>query len=437
MRHSKTHSLGIDFGTTNTVVALADQEGNTESIKFEFGGEVLRLYMSVICFWEEKQQGVRQTRVEGGPWAIQEFLDGLDSHRFMQSFKSYAASRSFQDTTIFRRKYQFEDLLAAFLRTLWRHTGTNLTDHSGPVIIGRPVRFVGRNPDEALAMNRYRKSFSRLGLDDGKYVYEPVGAAFFFAQRLAADALVLVADFGGGTSDFSIIRFIRSGNHFKPQPLGNAGIGIAGDAFDYRIIQQVVAPKLGKGGQYNSFGKLLTIPNGYYANLARWNQLAMMKSSGELTDLMRLTRMAIDPEPLHKFIELIEHDLAMSLYRAVSGAKIALSSQDAVEFVFQRGTIDIRTQIRRADFEHWISRDISAIAGTVEKALEDAGVTANQIDRVFLTGGSSFIPAVKKVFTERFAEGKIEWGDQFESIAQGLALIGQTDDPSAWIVDEA
>jgi hypothetical chaperone protein len=264
-------------------------------------------------------------------------------------------------------------------------------------------------------------------------VYEPVGAAFFFAQRLREDAVVLVADFGGGTSDFSVVHFASAGGRLTPRPLGHAGIGIAGDTFDYRIIDEVVSPQLGKGGEYESFGKILPMPKGYFANFARWNQLAMMKTSGELKELAQLARVALDPEPLHRFIEIVENDLGFFLYRAVSRAKEELSAQDCTEFRFQRAGIDIHRAITRREFEGWIRDDVGRIAGTVDEALRKAGVSAAEIDKVFLTGGSSFIPAIQRIFIDRFGADRIVSGDQFESIAYGLALIGQSSNLDDWI----
>jgi hypothetical chaperone protein len=430
-------SIGIDFGTTNTVIAIAQPDGRTEAVTFDCGGEVFRVYMSVLLLWQEREQGARQSRVEGGPWAIERFLEGTGAHRFIQSFKTFAASRLFKDTRIFSRRFAFEDLLAAFLRSLWRHAGSSPVDAAQRIVVGRPVRFAGDNPDEALATRRYRAAFGQLGLRDEHHVYEPVGAAYFFAQRLQQDAVVLVGDFGGGTSDFSVIRFTRSGGHLSAQPLGHAGVGIAGDAFDYRIIDAVVSPQLGKGGHYASFGKTLPIPKGYFSNFARWNQLAMMKSSGELKQLHELARLAGDPAPLHKFIEIVENDLGFFLYRAVSRAKEALSAQDRAEFHFHQSGIDIRQTITRKDFESWIRKDVARIAQTVDEALANAGVSAAQVDQVFLTGGSSFIPAIQRVFAERFGADRIASGDQFESIAYGLALIGQADNLGDWVVKSA
>lgn len=426
-------AIGIDFGTTNTVIALAGPDGKARAVTFEHGSESLRVFLSALCFWEERREGALQLLVEGGPWAVGKFVEDSHPHRFIQSFKSYAASREFQETWIFRRKFQFEDLLAAFLRTLLRHSGLDIGSAArGKVVIGRPVRFAGPGPDDALAMARYRESFGRLGIASAHYVYEPVGAAFFFAQRLNADATVLVADFGGGTSDFSLMRFERTGAGFAARPLGHAGIGIAGDAFDYRIIDNVVSPRLGKGGFYRSFDKTLAMPNGYYANFARWNHLAVMRSSREFRELVELERMAVDPEPLRKFIAIVENDLGFDLYRAVSAAKVALSSQAQAEFRFRREGIDIAATVTRAQFEAWIADDVAAIDRTIDEALRGAGIAAGAVDRVFLTGGSSFIPAIRTLFARRFGEDRLDTGDQFESIAYGLALIGRSADPERW-----
>ncbi len=427
-------SIGIDFGTSNTVVAVATADGRVETIRFEHGGIAQSVYASALCFWQEHRGTGLPPRAEGGPWAIDRFLDGSEPLRFIQSLKSFAASESFQSTMIFQQRFQFEDLLAAFLRTLTRHAGAGLDFAASRVIIGRPVRFSGSNPDDALAMQRYRDAFGRLGIREARYVYEPVGAAFSFARRLDRGATVLVADFGGGTSDFSIMRFSKSDGALRAEPLGHAGIGIAGDSFDARIVDRVIAPRLGKRGSYRSFGNVLPVPAHYFVRLSRWNELALMKGGTDLRELRELARGALDPEPLRDFVRLIEEDLGFALYRAVSAAKVALSARDEVEFQFVDGGIDIRATITRPDFESWISADLARISATVDQVLETSKVTPLEIEKVFLTGGTSFVPAVQRLFAERFGQEKLTSADQFESIAQGLALIGASQDPDRWAV---
>ncbi len=432
-------SIGIDFGTSNTVLALAGPDGPSRVITFRHGEDDLRAYISALCFWEQRGESGTLQRIEGGPWAVDEFLAGVGAHRFIQSFKTFAASAAFRDTRIFGRSFTFEDLLAAFFGTVLKHA--KLDPGGARVVIGRPVRFAGAKPDEGLAMQRYGAAFARAGLASTTAVYEPVGAAFFYAQRLQRDSTVLVADFGGGTSDFSVMRFEsdpgKPGGPRRGRPLAHSGVGIAGDTFDYRIIDHVVSPRLGKGGSYRSFGKVLPLPAHYFANFARWNQLAMMKANGDLKELRELARQAVEPEKLERFIEVIEYDQGFPLYRVVSAAKAALSTQESTPFCFKEGGVAIETTITRADFEGWIAGDIERIGETVGEALRRANLKPQQIDKVFLTGGSSFIPAIRRVFAGRFGEDKLVSGDQFESIAAGLALIGREPDPAVWTAQAA
>src|SRR3954464_9915313 len=143
-------SIGIDFGTSNTVVALADGSGRVEAITFDHQGSSLKVFVTALCFWDDRDSNGLHTRVGGGPWAIEQFLEGLTAHRFIQSFKTFAASATFQETRIFRERYRFEDLLSTFLRTLARHSGSAFDLKAPNVVVGRPVAFAGSNPDDDL-----------------------------------------------------------------------------------------------------------------------------------------------------------------------------------------------------------------------------------------------------------------------------------------------
>lgn len=425
--------IGIDFGTTNTVVAINDGHGAATVLSFAAPEGAITAFRSVLSFREHPDPAKPRT-IEAGPWAIEEYLEDPLDTRFIQSFKSFAASPLFGDTEIHGKRYRFEDLLWAFLARLKAHSGGALDDLPPQVVIGRPVQFVGAEADADLALERYGEAFRRLGFSQLHYVYEPVAAAFYFAKRLTRSAVVLVADFGGGTSDFSLIRFERDGESVVSTPLGHAGVPVAGDAFDYRIIENVVSPRLGKGSSYRSFDKLLPIPNRYYTAFAKWSQLALLKTSKELRDLKSLARAAVDPS-LGDFVELIEDDHGYPLYQAVSRAKEALSASETAQFTFKAGRIEIGAEIARADFERWIAPELAQIEDGVDAVLARAGLEPADIDQLFLTGGSSFVPAVRRIFTDRFAPDRISGGAEFESIATGLALIGAEDDLDLWEAD--
>jgi hypothetical chaperone protein len=424
-------SIGIDFGTTNTVVALAGADGAAQLVDFPAPEGELFAFRSAISFHAPSERPSDRT-VEAGPWAIDAYVEDPHETRFIQSFKSFAASESFTETQILGRRYVFEDLLSAFLLKLRDHAGATLAELPKRVIVGRPVTFAGAAPKEDLALSRYEAAFARLGFSEILYAYEPVGAAFFFARQLKEDATVLVGDFGGGTSDFSIIRFTRDGGEMRSTPLGRSGVGVAGDAFDYRIIDNLVSPALGKGSTYHSFGKTLPIPNRYYSAFARWDQLALMRTSRDMREIRKLVREADEPDKISRLVETLDENYGYQLYRAVSRLKETLSRDETAEFRFVAGTIDLRRPVARREFEGWIAPELGLIERAVDAALADAGLTPEGVDRIFLTGGSSLVPAVREIFTRRFDPGRIESGSELESIASGLALMGRERDLDRW-----
>jgi hypothetical chaperone protein len=423
-------SLGIDFGTTNTVVALADQSGPAHLVRFPAPEGELFAFRSCLSFHAGERPNDRA--IAAGPWAIDAYVEDPAETRFIQSFKSFAASESFTETQVLGRRYRFEDLLSTFLLKLRAYADAGMTELPDRVIVGRPVTFAGAAPSEPLALSRYETAFERLGFSEILYAYEPVGAAFFFARELDHDATVLVGDFGGGTSDFSIIRFERHAGEIRAVPLGRSGVGVAGDAFDYRIIDHLVSPALGKGSSYQSFGKTLPIPNRYYSAFARWDQLALMRASRDMREIRALVREAVEPEKIARLVETLDENYGYQLYRSVSRLKEALSIEDAAEFRFKAGSIALKGEVRRATFERWIAPELARIETAVDAALASAKLAPAGVDRIFLTGGSSLVPAVRAIFQRRFEPSRIETGAELESIASGLALIGRERDLSRW-----
>lgn len=416
-------SLGLDFGTTNSVAASA--RGDTsELVPFDTPAGPDTAFRSALCFWEE--DGIV---AEAGPWGIAEYLDFPQGSRFLQSFKSVAASPAFEHAAIFDKRYRFEELGRLFLTRMAARAGGALT-RADRIVVGRPVEYAGHRPDAALARQRYDAMFGHLG--EVRYVYEPLGAAFSYASRIDAAATILVADFGGGTSDFSVVRIEAPGAARRCVPLGHAGVGIAGDRFDARIVDHLVMPLLGKGGQYRSFDKVLEIPGGHFADFADWSRLALMRNRRTLAELATLQHAALDRQAIGRMIAVIEQEQGFHLYEAVGRVKRDLSSSARATFRFTGAGLDIAADVTRADFEAWIAPDIARIEAAVDRALGAAATPPGAIDRVFLTGGSSLVPRIRRIFADRFGTDRIADGGELTSIAHGLALIGQRDDLAAW-----
>ena len=412
--------IGIDFGTTNSVVAVLGADGTVTTARFPAGQEMLDVFRSVLCFWNEEARASVTLRHAAGPAGIEAYLDDPLDTRLIMSMKSYLAQRSFQETRIYGRPFTLQQMIATFLRSLAASAGLQLD--GARIIAGRPVRFAGELADDSLGDLRLRESYAAAGMPDVETALEPEAAGYRFARRLTAPATVLIGDFGGGTSDFSVLRYAPGAG---VTPLGHAGIGIAGDMFDYRIIDQVISPLLGKGDTYRIMGQDLPVPPEYFSAFARWHRLSLMKAPKTVREIGEVARASAHPERLRGLLTVIEDELGYQLYQTVSGVKAALSRADEAPLSFRVKGLTIERTVTRAAFEGWIAEDVAAIGTTIDRALAEAGVSGEAVDHVFLTGGTSFVQAVRRLFTDRFGAGKVTAGGEFVSVAEGLALIGR------------
>jgi hypothetical chaperone protein len=406
------------------VIALRQPDGQAVGLRYAAGRGMVETFRSVLCFWAE-ESGASKGRLQhaAGPDAIEAYLDDPLGARLIMSMKSYLASRSFVETRVFNRPFALEDLISTFLRALVAGAAGMPGGGGTRVVAGRPVRFVGENADDALAETRLRAAFGAAGFASVEMALEPEAAGHRFAATLEGAANVLVGDFGGGTSDFSILRF-EPGARRKVEPLGHAGVGIAGDAFDYRIIDNVISPLLGKGGTYSVMDTELPVPPAFFTSFARWHQLSLMRAPKTLREINEVARLAQHPERLQNLIRLVEDEAGYALYQSVSAAKAGLSKGDEATLRFSHRGFEVAAPIRRADFEGWIAPELARLSTTIDRALADAKLSPGQVDRVFLTGGTSLVPAVRQLFVDRFGEDRVTGGGEFVSVAEGLALIG-------------
>jgi len=248
----------------------------------------LDVFRTVLCFWAER--GV--LRHAAGPHAVAAYLDDPEDTRPIMSMKTYLAQRSFSSTQVMGRPFTLEALVALFLRGLLAGQGLAGGGLEGArIVAGRPVRFAGDLADDALGEGRLRASFRQAGLGEVEVAYEPEAAGFRFTRALTAPATVLIGDFGGGTSDFSLLRF-DPGAARPVVPLASTGVGVAGDSFDARIIDRVVAPYLGKGGTYRVMGNDMPVPAEYYTGLSPWHRLSLMRTPRTLREIGDVARTA-------------------------------------------------------------------------------------------------------------------------------------------------
>jgi len=457
-------AVGLDFGTTHSSIALYEGSGAPRLASYPLGGGRdgrTQAFRSILHFepdpddrpddsegqalramrdasegqalraMHDDSEGQalramrRAPRVRAGPAAIDRYLATAGDGRLVQSIKSFLASALFERTEIFGAVYELEDLVGRLVAELRAAAELELGPLGRRVAVGRPVRFAGQaaTADERLALARLRSALARAGFDEVVFELEPVAAAHHYGLRIEAPELVLIGDFGGGTSDFSVLRLAPGGGRAHAEVLASAGVGIAGDAFDAKLVRERVAPALGRGTSYrNPFGDVLPVPRWLYAHLERWHHLSFLKSPPTLALLADLEREALEPERLRAFTRLVREDRGFHVYRAIEATKHELSRQQESRVRYRDDTFALDAAVARRDFEAWIALELERIEGSVDDALASAGCADARIDRVFLTGGSALVPAVRHIFERRFGGEKLRGGEELTSVASGLAL---------------
>lgn len=427
--HPAPLAVGFDFGTTNSSVAIIDPVAGVRLASFPSFGVETQSSRSVLYLEPHRTAaGPRRTHAFTGPAAIEHYLQAEEKGRLIQSLKSHLSSRSLTGTEIFGRRYKLEDLIARMITDLRKHASHQFNQPVLHAMVGRPVRFVGADTseDDDFAVSRLREAFAAAGFERVDFEMEPVAAACAYESTLDHDELILIGDFGGGTSDFSLLRVgptVRSRGRTPNDLLGNSGVGLAGDAFDARIVRKLVSPALGSDTEARSLNKLLpAVPAWIYANLERWHYLSFLRTNNVREILKSAHARALEPEKIQALISLIEEDLGFQLHQAVQKVKYELSRSDTAEFHFRDGSLDLRIPVTRRDFESWIERELQSIEESIDTLLSNSNIAPRLVDRVFLTGGTSFVPAVRRIFESRFGKDRIRSGNEFTSVAHGLAL---------------
>jgi hypothetical chaperone protein len=418
-------AIGLDFGTTNSALAIAQLDQTVRLAEFQ-GGATFR---SIIYFEEQDSTRTGKLGAVAGPDAIQSYLNAKTPGRLIQSMKSYLASRLFTQTQILGETYDLVDLIGILLRHLRKSAEEQFGDLGSNLVVGRPVHFSGAkdSADDELAINRLRAAFRNAGFTNVRFLPEPIAAAYKYQQRLDHEELVLIADFGGGTSDFSLVQLqAKSSGAGKAQSsvIGTDGVGIAGDTFDSKMVRNLVAPMLGLGSKYKSqFGKVLPVPNWLYEHLERWHYLSFLKTKKNMELLRRICFQALEPQKIDALIDLVDHDLGYRLYQSIERAKCALSDEAQTQFGFHEAAVAIDQPVWRSQFEDWIDPEVSQISRCIDRLLANCNVSPQEVNAIFMTGGSSFVPMIRRLFEHKFGkETPIRAGQEFTSVAEGLAI---------------
>ncbi|GGY33902.1 Hsp70 family protein [Pseudoduganella albidiflava] len=406
-------ACGVDFGTSNSTVGWV-QPGRPVMLPLEDGKVTLP---SVVFFNADDDE------VTFGRAALADYLAGYEG-RLMRSLKSLLGTPLMDgQTEVAGRALSFRELLGQFIREL-KHRGEHAAGRRfDAAVLGRPVHFVDDDPAaDRLAEDTLADIARAAGFRDLAFQYEPIAAAFDYESQIDREELVLIADIGGGTSDFSLVRLAPSRMariDRRDDILANAGVHIGGTDFDKYLSLAAVMPQLGYGSELKNGS---AVPSSYYFNLATWhtiNQAYTRKMSAQLGELVRDAR---EPEKLRRLQNLIEDRAGHWLAMRVEETKIGLSDQASVRLELDRLAPPLALDVERECFVAAIGALVDTVGGSVDRLLADAGVRSEQVDTVFFTGGSSGVAALRERIGAAVPAARRVEGDRFGSIGAGLAL---------------
>ena len=407
------HACGLDFGTSNSTVAYC-RPGQTALLALE--GDKVTL-PSVVFF------NADEDKVYFGRAALENYLTGYDG-RLMRSLKSLLGTSLIDgQTEVQGRALPYRELLAQFIGELKKRAERSAGRKFSSTVVGRPVFFVDGDPvADKLAESTLAEVVRLAGFKEVLFQYEPIAAAFDYESQIDREELVLIADIGGGTSDFSLIRVsperARKSDR-RDDILANGGIHIGGTDFDKYLSLSSVMPMLGMGSKLKNNAE---VPSSYYFNLATWHTINLAYTQKVWGQLKDLYRDALEREKFDRLMNLIEHRSGHWLAMRVEEAKIALSDAPQCELHLDRLSPTMDLTIARETFDGAIARQVNDVAKTVSGVLRDAGVTADAVDTVFFTGGSSGVPSLRAQIGAIMPGARRVEGDLFGSIGAGLGL---------------
>jgi hypothetical chaperone protein len=414
--------MGLDFGTTNSALALSEL-GSTRVVRINNMISDESTLRSVL-FMNHKHDNIVGQR------AVEEYIKSEGrSCRFLQSLKTFLSDASFTGTTIFGQRFEIDDLVSIILKEIKylgeQHLGHNIDQ----VVMGRPVMFSDEQVCDQLAEKRLRTAASKAGFKNISFEYEPIAATLAYLKQMdaAKEEIVLMGDFGGGTSDFTVMRLNsempKTQKEKRQRILSMNGVYIGGDTFDSKIMWEKIARHFGKDITLSYDGDLhQSVPRWIVHTLCEWHAIPFLNERKTLETIRVMKRVADAPKFLENLEHLIRENKGFAVFRAIEKAKAELSKNVSSVISYHDKCIHIEETISRAEFDSFIEKDLAGISACVAKTLSDAAIARERIDKVLLTGGSSFVPAVRKIFCEMFDEDKIINLDAFTSVAHGLAM---------------
>jgi hypothetical chaperone protein len=412
--------IGIDFGTTNTCVAVLEKNGKARVLNIDPTSSDPRLIKTLLYFPNRKEAFF-------GKQAIEQYFERGMEGRFFQSIKRLLPNSEFTGTSLFGSHMGVEEFIARFLQELKNRIEKEVGPTEGiPIHIGRPARYSQDSAKEGLAVVRFKHALANVGWEHARLIEEPVAASATNPSQ--NHAMTLVADLGGGTSDFTIFK-IES--ELKSQTFAVHGIPTAGDALDSDFFEAKLFEPFGAKIQYQRpfSSNILTLPPNLIRLLPKWHHHGFLRDKATWNFILDLRKELVDPTQkpqLENLITLVEENLGYKLHLEVERIKIELSEKEKEAFLFKSYPIHIGFDVSKKDFNSIIEHNVNEIVKTAVETCRIGKLGVEEIEVLQMTGGTSKVPLVRAALKQAFPKAKLIDHETFTAVAEGLALLGKT-----------
>ena len=465
-------SCGLDFGTTNSCVAVSDGSG-TWVLELDAENDAATSLPSLLYIARDGEQIVGRAaakafidrnvgrevllkQVELGiaiegyvgsePDKSESYRPGLvdptivsegihatatvevnSPGRLFQSLKSLLRHRGFRGTEVFGETYQIEELAAMILRRIKESVDEASGEPVTSVVLGRPVRFSADPEEDATAERRLRVAAELAGFEKVVFFYEPVAACVEYAVTRDVRQRLMVVDIGGGTCDVCVMEFGGARGAMarlaESRILGVAGVPVAGDAIDREIIRAKLFPRFGSRSRYGP--SQLPVPQFLFSSILDWQNIYKLNTEETINWLIAMEMSSTSPGSIRALRSLIQRNYGYLVTREVEAAKKRLSADLETNIEIHKDEIDISERLERQEFSHIIQHTLGAMMTSIQEAEEAASVSPEEIDHVLTTGGTSLIPALRLMLEDRYGADCLMQRDTFTSVATGLAVVAQ------------
>ncbi len=418
----------IDFGTSNSAIAIPNAHEGMRLVELEAGHATMP---TAVFYFVEGLELDGPPRAFGRA-AVAAYVDGLDG-RLMRSMKSILGSNLIDQTTDVGggRGAKYLDIVAGYLKHLKGRAERQAGAPIRRAVIGRPVFFVDDDPDrDAQAQSALEVAARQVGFDDVQFQYEPIAAAFDYERSVDREQVVLVADIGGGTSDFSVVRVgpqrIDQLDR-KADILANHGVHVAGTDFDRRVELAAILPQYGYGayGPSVAGAPAREVPSGVYFDLATWHLINTVYSPGRVAELRGMRGFYGEPKHYERLMVVVAERLGHELMARAEQAKIDVADGGATTIDLSHTERHLAAALTEQQAVDAIEGDIARIVGAAGEAVRQAGLAPAQIDALYFTGGSTGLRLLANRIATAFPSAQVVRGDRFASVATGLGLHAQ------------